>query len=83
MALTINTNLEAMNAARNLNTTQNSLAAAMQHLSSGLRINSAGDDVAGYAIAQRLQARAAGGSAAARLAGGGSPPPRALRAPRA
>jgi flagellin len=60
MALTINTNLEAMNAARNLNTTQNGLAAAMQHLSSGLRINSAGDDVAGYAISQRLQAQVNG-----------------------
>jgi flagellin len=60
MALTINTNLEAMNAARNLNKTQNSLASAMQHLSSGLRINSAGDDVAGYAIAQRLQAQVNG-----------------------
>jgi flagellin len=60
MALTINTNIEAMNASRNLNNTENNLAMAMQHLSSGLRINSAGDDVAGYAISQRLQAQVNG-----------------------
>ena len=60
MALTINTNLEAMNASRNLNGTEANLATAMQHLSSGLRINSAGDDVAGYAISQRLQAQVNG-----------------------
>ena len=57
MALTVNTNLEAMNASRNLNQTENPLATSMQRLSSGLRINSAADDVAGYAISQRLQAR--------------------------
>jgi flagellin len=60
MSLTVNTNIEAMDASRNLNTTENSLAMAMQHLSSGLRINSAGDDVAGYAISQRLQAQVNG-----------------------
>jgi flagellin len=60
MSLTVNTNIEAMNASRNLNTTENSLSAAMQHLSSGLRINSAADDVAGYAISQRLQAQVNG-----------------------
>jgi flagellin len=60
MALTVNTNIEAMDAARNLNTTENSLATSMQRLSSGLRINSAADDVAGYAISQRLQAQVNG-----------------------
>ena len=60
MALTINTNIEAMNASRNLNGTESMLSAAMQHLSSGLRINSAADDVAGYAISQRLQAQVNG-----------------------
>jgi len=60
MSLTVNTNLEAMNASRNLNQTENALAMAMQRLSSGLRINSAADDVAGYAIAQRLQAQVNG-----------------------
>jgi flagellin len=60
MALTVNTNIEAMDAARNLNTTESQLAVSMQRLSSGLRINSAADDVAGYAIAQRLQAQVNG-----------------------
>ncbi len=60
MSLTVNTNLEAMNASRNLNRTENMLAMAMQRLSSGLRINSAADDVAGYAISQRLQAQVNG-----------------------
>ena len=55
MALTVNTNTDAMNASLNLNQTENSLQAAMRHLSSGLRINSAADDVAGYAISQRLE----------------------------
>jgi flagellin len=49
-----------MDAARNLNTTENSLAMQMQRLSSGLRINSAADDVAGYAISQRLRAQVNG-----------------------
>jgi flagellin len=60
MALTVNTNVEAMNASLNLNQTENNLQAAMRHLSSGLRINSAADDVAGYAISQRLQAQVNG-----------------------
>ncbi|HST56944.1 MAG TPA: flagellin [Solirubrobacteraceae bacterium] len=55
MSLTINTNVEAMNAQRNLSMTENSLSTSMQRLSSGLRINSAADDVAGYAISQKLQ----------------------------
>jgi len=60
MGLTINTNVAAMDAARNLNQTENALGASMRHLSSGLRINSAADDVAGYAISQRLQAQVNG-----------------------
>jgi flagellin len=60
MSLTVNTNLEAMDAARNLNTTENMLATSMQRLSSGLRINSAADDVAGYAISERLQGQVNG-----------------------
>jgi flagellin len=60
MALTVNTNTDAMNASLNLNQTENALQAAMRHLSSGLRINSAADDVAGYAISQRLQAQVNG-----------------------
>jgi flagellin len=60
MGLTINTNIEAMDASRNLNQTENSLSMSMQRLSSGLRINSASDDVAGYAISARLQGQVNG-----------------------
>src|SRR5271163_2695082 len=60
MSLTINTNLEALNAARNLNSTENMLSQAMQRLSSGLKINSAADDVAGYAISQSLTSQVNG-----------------------
>ena len=60
MGLTVNTNLNAMNAARNLNSTENSLATSMQRLSSGLRINSSSDDVAGYAISERMQGQVNG-----------------------
>jgi flagellin len=60
MGLTINSNLEAMNASRNLNSTENMLAQSMQRLSSGLKINSAADDVAGYAISESLQSQVNG-----------------------
>jgi len=60
MSLTINTNVEALNAQRNLNNTQNSLSMSMQRLSSGLRINTAADDVAGFAISERLQGQVNG-----------------------
>jgi len=54
MSLSINTNIEAMNAERNLQNTENSVSTSMQRLASGLRINTAADDVAGYAISQTL-----------------------------
>jgi len=60
MGLTINTNLEAMNASRNLNNTENMISQTMQRLSSGLRVNTAADDVAGYAISQSLQSQVNG-----------------------
>lgn len=60
MSLTINTNIEAMNAERNLQNTENSVSTSMQRLSSGLRINTAADDVAGYAISQTLQGQVNG-----------------------
>ena len=50
----INTNLFSLNAQRNLNETQNALGTSLQRLSSGLRINSAKDDAAGLAIAERF-----------------------------
>jgi flagellin len=56
MALTINTNVASLNAQRNLSTTQLALNKSMERLSSGLRINRAGDDAAGLAIFQNMQA---------------------------
>jgi flagellin len=54
LSLYVNTNLDAQNALDNLRQTDTSLSTAMQRLSSGLRINSAADDVAGYAIVQGM-----------------------------
>src|SRR5882672_10192081 len=54
MALVINTNVQSLNAQRNLSTSQSALATALQRLSSGLRINSAKDDAAGLAISDRF-----------------------------
>ena len=51
MSLTINTNIDSLNAQRNLTTSKSSLSQALQRLSSGLKINSAADDAAGLAIA--------------------------------
>ena len=56
----INTNIASLNAQRNLNTSQSSLATSLQRLSSGLRINSAKDDAAGLAISQRMTAQIRG-----------------------
>jgi flagellin len=60
MALTINTNMNSLNAQRNLGSSQSSLATSMQRLSSGLRVNSAKDDAAGLAIAERMSAQVRG-----------------------
>jgi flagellin len=55
VSLSINTNVAALNAQRNLQSTENRLATSMEQLSSGLRINQAANDVAGYAISARLE----------------------------
>lgn len=68
MAMTINTNVPSLNAQRNLNTSQASLATSLQRLSSGLRINSAKDDAAGLAVAERIQAQVRGFTVAVRNA---------------
>ena len=68
---TINTNVMSMNAQRNLMSSQGSLATSMQRLSSGLRVNSAKDDAAGLAIAERMNAQVKGLSVAARNANDG------------
>jgi flagellin len=67
----INTNIASLNAQRNLNASQNSLAVSLQRLSSGLRINSAKDDAAGLAIASRFSAQINGLNQAARNANDG------------
>jgi flagellin len=54
VSLYINTNLSAMAAETNLAGTDNNLSSAMEHLSSGLRINSAADDAAGFTISENL-----------------------------
>jgi flagellin len=68
MPQTINTNLVSLNAQRNLSVSQSSLSTSMQRLSSGLRVNSAKDDAAGLAIAERMSAQARGMSVAMRNA---------------
>ena len=57
MVSTINTNLNSLQAQLNLTMNQASLSTSMQRLSSGLRINSAKDDAAGLAIADRMTAQ--------------------------
>src|SRR5262252_3894149 len=64
----INTNIMSLNAQRNLNTSQSALATAVQRLSSGLRVNSAKDDAAGLAIAERMNAQVRGMNVAVRNA---------------
>lgn len=71
MAMTINTNVMSLNAQRNTSATQNSLATSMQRLSSGLRVNSAKDDAAGLAIAERMNTQVRGMTVAIRNANDG------------
>jgi len=63
---TINTNINSLTAQRNLAGTANSLATSMARLSSGLRVNSAKDDAAGLAIAERMNAQTRGMNVAIR-----------------
>jgi flagellin len=71
MPQTINTNLVSLNAQRNMNTSQMQQATAMQRLSSGLRVNSAKDDAAGLAIADRMNTQVRGMNVAIRNANDG------------
>ena len=71
MPQTINTNLNSLNAQRSLGASQMSLATSMQRLSSGLRVNSAKDDAAGLAIAERLTTQVRGMNVAVRNANDG------------
>ena len=63
---TINTNINSLNAQRNLAGSANTLATAMSRLSSGLRVNSAKDDAAGLAIAERMNTQTRGMNVAIR-----------------
>ncbi len=60
MSLIINTNTQALIAHNNLVNTDNMMSSAMQDLSSGLRINTAADDAAGYAITEDLTSQVNG-----------------------
>lgn len=60
MGVRINTNLEAMNAQRNLSMVSTQFAKSVERLSSGLRINRAGDDAAGLSISEKLRAQVKG-----------------------
>ncbi len=68
MGLQIATNVSALNAYRNLSSTQNDLSKSLEKLSSGLRINRAADDAAGLAISEGLRAQVNGLNVAARNA---------------
>jgi flagellin len=69
--MTINTNVVSTNAQRNLGLSASTLGTSMQRLSSGLRVNSAKDDAAGLAIAERMNAAARGLVVASRNANDG------------
>jgi flagellin len=71
MSLVINTNIMSLDAQKNLQTSGNDLATSLQRLSSGMRINSAKDDAAGLAIADRFTSQINGLNQAARNANDG------------
>ena len=71
MPQTINTNTLSLTAQRNLSQSQQSLATSVERLSSGLRVNSAKDDAAGMAIAERMNAQVRGMNVAIRNANDG------------
>ena len=71
MPQVINTNVSSLNAQRQLNRSQTGMQTAMERLSSGLRINSAKDDAAGLAIADRMTAQVRGLNQAVRNANDG------------
>ncbi len=66
MALSVNTNIMSLGAQRHLYQTQSQLETSIQRLSSGLRVNSAKDDAAGLAIAERMNAQVRGMNVAIR-----------------
>jgi len=71
MASFINTNVASLQAQNNLANSQSGLTTSLQRLSSGLRINSAADDAAGFAISQRMTGQINGLNQAAQNANDG------------
>jgi flagellin len=68
MSLVLNTNVDSLLAQSSLTSSGNSLSTALQQLSSGLRINTAADDAAGYAIVQGMTSQIGGLNQAAQNA---------------
>ena len=60
MSIVVNTNIGSLNAQRSLAESSRELSTAMERLSSGKKINSASDDAAGFAIAERMTAQVRG-----------------------
>jgi len=71
MSLVLNTNVNSMVAQNSLQSSGTQLASALQQLSTGLRVNTAADDAAGYAIAQGMTSQVDGLNQAARNANDG------------
>src|SRR6185437_3818445 len=71
MSLVLNTNIDALVAQNSLTSSGSQLASALQQLSSGLRINTAADDAAGFAIARSMTSQINGLNQAAQNANGG------------
>ncbi|MGA8706791.1 MAG: flagellin [Steroidobacteraceae bacterium] len=71
MSLVLNTNINALVAQNSLTASGNQLATSLQQLSSGLRINTAADDAAGYAIVQGMNSQIGGLNQAAQNASAG------------
>lgn len=71
MPLVVNTNVSSLNAQRSLTSSSRALSKSLERLSSGLRINHAGDDAAGMAISEGLQSQITGLNQAVRNANDG------------
>ena len=71
MSIVVNTNIGSLNAQRSLAESSRELATAMERLSSGKKINSAADDAAGFAIAERMTAQVRGLNVATKNANDG------------
>ena len=68
MGMSIRTNVQAVNAQRNLNMTNPTMGRALERVASGLRINRAADDAAGLAISEKLRSQVRGMGQASRNA---------------